>query len=495
MARTLPVYRSERDAGLGPSLLARPTLAWLSPLVAAGSPPPAPVRAKALSALGAVPDSLDDAELFYMRDILCSCGWNLNDDVFDPVEMFAARHSSLDKPLNFSHDQLDIVGHIVASQAVDSQMEPIAEDTAAEDLPADFHIVNGSVIYRHIGGEARAEFIENLILEIEAKKWFVSMEAWFTDFDYAVRAEDGTATVVTRTASTAWMTKYLRAYPPSDPNQRATDPFLGTGCFTTAAGGSVRIGRLMRNLSFCGKGIVAVPGNPQSVILPAVAAFSPVAGTSVYLPGRPDSAASLEPLPVSTPSTDAAIPADLQAKLDALASTVSRLTAENETLRTASSQAAVAGALSDRDAAITRAEAAETQLAAITASHATTVTRAETAETALAAARNDLAEKTRLETEAKRMQFLAEKHCPEDGRAKLVADLAGLSDAAFESTISTLAANFSPPAPTTPPTTAIARVQSEPAGSPSAPLTTATPEFSAASLSWFESIFHPQAPE
>ncbi len=50
---------------------------------------------------------------------LVSTGWNGNDDIFTPAEVWKARSSALHKPINDSHDITKILGHIVQSRALD----------------------------------------------------------------------------------------------------------------------------------------------------------------------------------------------------------------------------------------------------------------------------------------------------------------------------------------------------------------------------------------
>ena len=56
--------------------------------------------------------SLGADALHYLDSILVSVGWNKNDDVFDSVEVWAARHSPGDKPFNFEHHGADIVDRL-----------------------------------------------------------------------------------------------------------------------------------------------------------------------------------------------------------------------------------------------------------------------------------------------------------------------------------------------------------------------------------------------
>ena len=74
------------------------------------------------------------------------------------------------------------------------------------------------------------------------------MECLFRDFDYALETPEGSK-VVARNAETAFLTKYLRSY-------GGSGEFKGN-----------KIGRLLRNFTFSGKGLVDDPANKRSVIL------------------------------------------------------------------------------------------------------------------------------------------------------------------------------------------------------------------------------------
>ena len=75
------------------------------------------------------------------------------------------------------------------------------------------------------------------------------MECLFPDFDYALANENGETKIVKRDEESAFLTKHLRSYG-------------GDGKYE-----DYKVGRLLRNLSFSGKGLVSKPANPRSVIL------------------------------------------------------------------------------------------------------------------------------------------------------------------------------------------------------------------------------------
>lgn len=186
-------------------------------------------------------------DLFYMKSILVSTGWNKNDDVFDPGELWAARNSPEDKPFNFMHDEKDIIGHITGNVVVDYEGNEIEENTP--EVPSEFNILTTSVIYTSWTEQEQKERMQKIVSEIEEGKWFVSMECLFPAFDYALIDSDGKTSVIPRNEASAFLTKHLKAYG-------------GTGTYQ-----NYQVGRLLRNLSFSGKGLVSRPANPRSIIL------------------------------------------------------------------------------------------------------------------------------------------------------------------------------------------------------------------------------------
>lgn len=265
MKYNIPVFESEIKDGLADAIQASTSVAYLSPLsVLAKETPLAKLRYQKAAA-----QNEGQFDLFYMKDILASTGWNKNDDVFDRKRTWEARASAIDKQFNFEHNPLDIIGHITSAEVVDDEMNVIADDTKFEDLPEKFHILTGSVIYRYLGDEDRDKLIEKTIAEIINGDWFVSMECLFQGFDYALIDSNGNHGVIERTEASAFLTKHLRAY-------------KGTGkYFDKSTGAEYKLGRLMKIKTFSGKGLVRAPGNENSVVL-STQTFDPAYANQVY---------------------------------------------------------------------------------------------------------------------------------------------------------------------------------------------------------------------
>ena len=241
----MEIYKAEIQDGLGDLLSSTNSVAYCG-VAKCFSPSTEEQESMKLIASEAS-ENKDQIDLFYLESVLVSTGWNKNDDVFDPKETFAARTTPEDKPFNFMHNEKDIIGHITGNRVVDFQGNAIAEET--ENPPTEFNILTTAVIYKEWSDVDQRQRIQKILAEIEEGEWFVSMECLFPSFDYALVDKDGGTRVVPREESSAFLTKHLRSYG-------------GSGKYE-----DYRVGRLLRNLSFSGKGLVSKPANPRSVIL------------------------------------------------------------------------------------------------------------------------------------------------------------------------------------------------------------------------------------
>jgi hypothetical protein len=196
--------------------------------------------------LASISDRPVQADLYYLNSILVSAGWNKNDDVFDVADLWAARETPVDKPFNYMHDETDIIGHMISSAAMGEDGAIINE----VPLPDKMDLVTSAVIYKTWGDPDQSIRVNDLIAKIDEGQLAVSMECVFRNFDYAVVEPDGSHKVIARDENSAFLTKHLRAYG-------------GNGTYE-----GYKIGRLLRDLYFSGKGLVDKPANPRSVILP-----------------------------------------------------------------------------------------------------------------------------------------------------------------------------------------------------------------------------------
>lgn len=196
------------------------------------------------------------SDLYYTESIFVTTNWNRNTDVFDPYEVWAAKDTPINKPTNVEHDEHKIVGHITHTWATALDGTIIENEI---NLPARYHLCNSAVIYKIWEDEEILGRAEKLIAEIEEGKKFVSMECIFDNFDYVLKSSAGYE-IKKRTKETANITRCLRQYG-------------GSGEWE-----GYQVGRLLRNITFSGKGYVDKPANPDSIIL------SSRASTNVTIP-------------------------------------------------------------------------------------------------------------------------------------------------------------------------------------------------------------------
>lgn len=247
----MKVYQKEIDDGLGEILSdSNASLAFTSEISCCDTPVEELLKSTA--------SDKDVEELFPIKSILVSVGWNNNDDIFLKDEVWLARKTPEDKPINYEHNEVDIYGHMTANQCIDADGKTIADDTDVKDVPEFFHLLTTGVLYKNWKDEAKQKTIAEIIGRINKKLGRVSMECYFSGFDYGV-IKNGKEYVIARTDETAFLTKFLKVYGGSG---------VYDGC---------RIGRALRDISFSGKGIVKNPANPNSIVITETSPFKGIA--------------------------------------------------------------------------------------------------------------------------------------------------------------------------------------------------------------------------
>ena len=235
-----PIYEQEIKDGLSEVIKANNTIAYISEAKQIVSDD----ILKFILEESVAKAKKESIDLFYMDSILASIGWNSNDDVFDKAESFKAKDTPIDKPFNFMHNETDIIGHMTASAILDENGKIVT----ATEAPDKYDIVVASVLYKKWENAELQERMNKIIAEINQDKWFVSMECRFKNFDYAIISAEGEHKVIARNKDSAFLTKHLRAYG-------------GKGEYNGA-----KVGRLLRDFFFSGKGLVDNPANKRSII-------------------------------------------------------------------------------------------------------------------------------------------------------------------------------------------------------------------------------------
>jgi uncharacterized protein YaaR (DUF327 family) len=251
MNNEMKVFQAEKEAGLEHLIRSTAAIAYHSPVLLEQKADPV-TFSKDITSLKSIPAvtkaAHSDKDVYSVYSVLVTTSWNKNDDVFDKDEVWTARETPKYKPTNIEHDERQIVGGIINSWAVDDRFSLISETDDNSSLPDHYHIVVASVIYRQWQDPAYQKRAQDLIAEIEAGEKYVSMECIFHGFDYAVVDPDGKHHVIPRSDESAFLTSHLRSYG-------------GTGSYQDH-----QVGRLLRNITFSGKGFVQKPANPESVI-------------------------------------------------------------------------------------------------------------------------------------------------------------------------------------------------------------------------------------
>jgi len=195
-------------------------------------------------------------DLMYVRSCLVSAGAgvgvNDNDDIFTRDEAWAARHTPVLKPFNWQHEDKDIIGvmYTVQARAVDNgDILDINDDTTPD---RDFDLYVEAAIFSLVHEDRAAE----IATRSKGGNLYVSMEAWFDDYNYGLYdSETGTLDrTVARNEKTSFLDKHLRAN-------------SGTGIYRDPESDQdMRIGRVLRSITFGGCGFVDHPANKRSVI-------------------------------------------------------------------------------------------------------------------------------------------------------------------------------------------------------------------------------------
>ena len=379
----IPIYKQEEMDGLSDQLKGN-SIAFLCPHIKRDIP--SKVDVKALKEKAVALGYSENFGLYLIDSILVSLGWNGNDDVFTKAATWTAKASAIDKPVNFMHDEKDIIGHMTASIVVDKKGNIIPSDSKLEDVPDDFDIVVASVLYTQWSDEKLQARMDNLIKDIPEGKWFVSMECLFNDFDYAVITPTGEHKTVARNQDTAFLTKYLRIYG-------------GTGEYQ-----GHKIGRQLKNFTFIGKGIVDNPANKESIIL-----------TESFI-----SKANLNNFPeIKVNKMDEKMALELQAKVDTVVKTVAELAAAES--KKVSDEAAKQ--ITDLKAEL---DAAKAQIAELTG-------KVTASEEAVAKKTEELKTVANELVSVKRLSKAAIKGIKEEDAKKLVETWASVSEEQFDS--------------------------------------------------------------
>lgn len=185
-----------------------------------------------------IPILENQKDLTKLVAILLSNGINRNDDVFLAKEILPVRNTGAHKPVNLEHDPKKIIGHMIRTFATEKGGKRILDGKNPKGKF--FDITAEAVIYKFLFPDLARDIADRA----DSNELFVSVEVWFTAFDFLVGSE-----LVKRTAATASML------------ESRLKVNGGTGNFE-----GKKLGRVLRNLIIGGIGVVKDPANPESII-------------------------------------------------------------------------------------------------------------------------------------------------------------------------------------------------------------------------------------
>lgn len=201
-------------------------------------------------ALVSIPDASErQQDLLYLTAVLVSSGTNKNGAVFLGSELAKAKGTIKHKAVDIEHDERSIIGQITGSGYIDSNLNSfqvpdlIEESEVKKYDDMDMDILISAIIH--------AYRFPDLSDEILKGEWKVSMECFYTDYDIKI----GDFIIPREIAETKGLTDKVGKV------VRLTDSNKEVGFFM--------VGRVLRNITFSGVGIVKNPANDKSIILEA----------------------------------------------------------------------------------------------------------------------------------------------------------------------------------------------------------------------------------
>lgn len=189
-------------------------------------------------------------DLMIVNGILVTTNWNLNDDIFTPLEVASSIHTPLFKPANIGHmgkeidKKQEIIGVIYQSQPVNDEYQIVIPSSTDR-----YHILISIYLWEKYFPNKSKEIKD----AIDRNEMSLSMECLFDNFGYGLKKiSDDSVSLLPRNQATSWLTKHLRAY--------------GGKGTVKINGETFRVGRWIKAPIFSGVGFVETPGNPESII-------------------------------------------------------------------------------------------------------------------------------------------------------------------------------------------------------------------------------------
>jgi len=410
----MQIFKHEKIDGIAEIIEAKASITWAS--LAQPSESSISQKMKDIKSIA----SLEDKDLYYVQSILVTSSWNKNDDIFDAQEVWVARDTPSHKPTNLEHDEHTIIGHITANWPMTDDGILIDNNTPTENLPEKYHILTGSVIYTGFSDPILRERASNLISEIENGEKYVSMECYFKGFDYGLLDKTtGSYRVLSREEDTAYLTKYLRAYGGLGEHE------------------NYKIGRVLRDITFSGKGFVNKPANPESVIFTKE-------NMKNLEPSKSSEIINLEKKTISETigvfSNQANLKETNMSAETEVITTETEVVAMNDCSEAQASVTSLQEKTTELETQLVEAQATIEALAATQAELATLKSDLEAASEVIAAYKNKDEEMVKREKKMKRMAALVDNGIDSEVAEATVEKFDSLDDVSFEAMTSLLAA-------------------------------------------------------
>lgn len=158
----MKVYQQEILDGLSEQVKAQASIAYCAPAVIVNNIESDATWNISRSNIDKIKASSNpnQIDLYYLKSVLVSTGWNKNDDVFDVEQTWAAKNTPEDKQFNFMHNENDIIGHITGSYVIDRDGNKIlSEETQVP--PKEFDIITEAVLYNSWTNQENRERMKN----------------------------------------------------------------------------------------------------------------------------------------------------------------------------------------------------------------------------------------------------------------------------------------------------------------------------------------------
>jgi hypothetical protein len=189
-------------------------------------------------------------DLQYFSAVFVSSGENLNHAYFLPSELILAENTIVNKALDIEHQESQIIGHIydrvfTTKEGASIDLKELADLEKANLDKKEIHIAIAGIVYK--------DRFPNVASEIADKKWKVSMECYFKDFDVKI----GNLVISRKEAEALGLVE----------NSNSVFGKLAKVIKDGIDIASGKVTRVLRGICFSGCGIVKHPANPVSVVL------------------------------------------------------------------------------------------------------------------------------------------------------------------------------------------------------------------------------------